>query len=101
LLGALGQRRKSVLREPRAAVDGDLAGNLAVAAIDQHVGDRLVDLGSLRYGQEMILALLARDLDQIAGRELLGVLEHRAGNNNLIVLGEMADDLARRAVDRS
>src|SRR5262249_21928550 len=54
------QAAEAGVGEPGAGVAGDRADHLAVAALDQDVGDRLAQRLALGDGQQMLLALAAR-----------------------------------------
>ena len=51
-------------------------------------------------GEQMILPLAAGDLDQHLGAEPAGIGKHVAGDLDLVVPGQMLDDLERRVVER-
>ena len=74
--------------------------HVAIAAIDQHLGDLLLDDAASRDREQMRLALLLRDIDEVGRGQAARLAEHRARDRDLVVMGELADDLVRRLVDR-
>ena len=87
-------------REARAGVVGKLADDLALAAVDDDVGHGLRQIGAGRNRHQMVLPLGAGDLDQRVGAEPAGMGQHLAGHLDLVVRGELFDDLERGVVDR-
>jgi hypothetical protein len=82
--------------EPRLRVAGDGAHDLVVAALDEEVGDVLGEARATRDGEEMILALPQRELDELAFGEARGALEDRARHHAGAVGGEVLDRAAGR-----
>src|SRR6185312_16815321 len=96
--GAGDDGGKAFVGEPRAGIVGQLADHLAFAAIDDDVGDGGGEVGPPGNGEQMILSLAAGDLDQNLGTEPAGIGEHAAGDLDLVVPGEMLNDLERCVV---
>jgi hypothetical protein len=70
-----------------------------IAPLDQHIGDRLAQLQTLGDGEKMLLALGRGVLDQVAVAEPLRMNENRLGHFDVVIEGERADQLWRRALD--
>ena len=97
---ALDQRREAALRQLGRLVVGDVSHHLGVAAADQHVGDRLADVLAPGDGREMRLTLGPGQFDQFALLQPWRLRQHRAGHGDVVVVGELAHQLARRVGDR-
>ena len=96
--GTHGQLAVAGERETGTAIAHDLVDDAAVAALDQHVRDRLAQLQPLGDGHQMRLALGGRILHKIGFGELRRMRQHRSGHLDGIVEGERADDLGRRVL---
>ncbi len=66
MLGARDQRRKAGRRKRRARIAGRCAHHFLIATIDDHIGEPGGKRRPLGHRQQMLLALLARNLDQHA-----------------------------------
>src|SRR5664280_2541578 len=86
--------------EARAGIARDLGDDLAVAAIDQHVGDHRAELPALGDLAQVRLALALGDLDQILVGQPRRLRQHRPGDGDVIVAGEAMDDIMRSIGDR-
>ena len=78
---------------------GNRARYLAVAALDQNVGERLVEAEARRHREQMRLALVLGNVQQVA-IDKLRLLQDRTGDRDVIVFRERADDAGRRVGDR-
>src|ERR1700722_14094533 len=56
--------------------------------------------GIPRDGEQVLLALAAGDLDQVACGQARGLGQDRPGNRDLVVAGALPNHLARRIIDR-
>ncbi len=83
--GAHRQHRHAGLRQARAGIDRDLGDDLAVAAIDQHVGDHRAELHTLGDLAQVRLALALGDLDQILVGQPRRLRQHRPGDGDVVV----------------
>ena len=84
----------------RAAVAGDLERDLMVATPDQDRGDQRTDGAPSGNGGEMLLALGLGDFDQVGIAQEVRLLKHRTRDFDVVVAGEVADDIGRRIADR-
>jgi hypothetical protein len=84
------------LREARTAVRRDLARHDHVAALDQHAGHLLAELGASGDRREVRLALGTGDGDQLVLAEAVRPLQHRTGDFDRVVMREAADQPLRR-----
>ena len=100
LSARLTRREKPVVGNAGAAVFGDAARDLAIAAPHQHIGDRLAERPARRDGLQMRLAFGLGEIDQIGFGQARRQLQHRAGDGNIVVIGERAQHLHRRIGDR-
>jgi hypothetical protein len=74
--------------------------DLGVAAVDQHVGDRLVDAAAAGNRAKMGLAFGFRDRDELLVGQDAGLCENRSGDVDVVVVRQEADHIGRRAADR-
>ena len=100
VLGARHGLAEAEAGKPRAGVRRDLVRDLGVAAVDQHVGDRLVDAGAAGNRREMGLALGFRDRDELLVGEDAGLFENRSGDVDVVVVRQEADHIGGCAADR-
>jgi len=63
--GALDQSRESAFRQPCMLVVGDIVYDLAIAPLDQDVGDGFADRRAARDGKKVCLTLGRGDLDEV------------------------------------
>ena len=91
--------QEAEVREARAVVAYDRVDDFLIAARHQHVGDALLDRFSLRNRQHVGLALGADIGDQRIGLEPLGLPQHGTGDLDLVVKGELVDDIDRSLVE--
>jgi hypothetical protein len=89
---ALGQFRAGI-------VDGRV-NDLVVAALDQHIGDRIREHLAPGDRHQMRLALAACVLDQRRVVEPHRLRQHGTGDLDDVVEGQRPDGLRRRGVDR-
>ena len=89
-LGAGDQLAEALVGQFRAVVAGKFASNLGAAAIDQNVGHVLADMGTARYGEQMVVAAVAGDRDDVGIVELKHVAQDRRGDLGRRVVGELA-----------
>ena len=101
LFGPLHRFHQAEAGKPCAPVCRDLAHDVGVAAADQDVRDLFVDGGAAGDGGEMGLALGFGDLDKVAVRERIGSSENRAGDLDVVVMRQPADDPGWGAIDGS
>ena len=87
-------------RKMRAGIVRKAADHLAVAAVDDHVGDFLGKVGPPGDREQVILSLGAGNLDQRVGGDPARMRQHFAGNRDLVVAGQMLDDLEGCIVER-
>src|SRR4051812_39467889 len=73
--------------------------HVVIAPIDQHIGDLLLNGRSSGDREEMRLALLLCDVDEVRCRKTARLAKHRPGDGDLVVLRKPADDFARRLID--
>ncbi len=73
---------------------------ITVAAMQQDVGHRWSDLRAAGNRQEMTLRLGAGDFDEIAVGETGGLGQDRRRHCDVIVSGELPNDVAWRLIDR-
>jgi hypothetical protein len=99
VLGPLEQVQEARIREHRAAVPRHRVGDLGVASHDENIGDLARQRRPLRYRQQMTLALAAGVLDEACGADAVRVLQHRAGNLDRIVEGELPGNIGRGAIE--
>ncbi|MGY4622299.1 hypothetical protein ACVWY3_000055 [Bradyrhizobium sp. USDA 4486] len=79
-------------------VPRDRGHDLLVAALDQHVGHGLADLLALRDRKQMRLAFGQGALDQHLLIDAVGIAQHGAGDLDLVVEGELLDDVERGVI---
>jgi hypothetical protein len=91
---------KPVLGEPRAGIAGELVKNGRVAALHEHAGQCLLEMAAARDGEQMLLALGIGDIDEVARCETGRLGQHRAGDRDLVVVGELPDDVDRPVLGR-
>ena len=82
-----------------ALIAGGTEQNRALAPVDQHVGDRLIEIPPERDGQEMVLALGARELGEQRAVEPDAMLQDRRRDVDGVVGGQRAADRRWRARD--
>ena len=73
----------------------ELVKHIAIAAVDQHVGDCLVEYLTLGNGKQMLLALGLGILDEVVVTKLLGMRENRNGNLEHVVESQGFHDFGR------
>ena len=78
-------------RKVRAGVARGASHHAAVAALDQHIGDRLAQLETLRDGVKVMLALAGGIRHEVGVGELRRGSQHRPGDSDRIIEGELAD----------
>ena len=100
LAGALDQRRISAIGKMRPRIAGGAPDHIAVATAHQHIGETARERRPLRHGQQMTLALDARDLDQRRFVEHGRAAQQRAGNRDFILPRQLPDQRARRVGDQ-
>jgi hypothetical protein len=88
------------LREPGAGIVGEPPDHPHFAAVDDHVGDLLGQMGAAGNGEQVILSLGAGDLEQGVGGDAARMGEHLAGDRDLVVLGQVLDHFERRVIER-
>jgi hypothetical protein len=76
-------------REPRALVARDGAHDAGLAPVDDHVRDAFGERGAAREGEEMVLALRARDIDEVVVGQPGRAREHGARHRDVVVVGEV------------
>ena len=82
-----------------AGVACELVDHIAIAAVEQHVGQRFLEMPAPRDRQEVRLALAARDLDQVAAGEPHRLTEHRRSDRNRIIMRQAPNEPGRRVID--
>ena len=88
---ALHQRREAAARTSCADwLSATLRTTSRIAAADQHVGDGLADAGAAGDREQMRLALGLGDVDQIGFVEPRRLRQHRTGDRDVVVVGELA-----------
>ena len=97
---AMDQKAEAGVGEARAAVLHHRMDDVAVAALDEHVGDRFAERAALGDGVEVLLALAGGGGDQRRVGQPLRLAEHRARHFDVVVGGEHLDDVRRRIDDR-
>src|SRR2546423_7856476 len=97
--GPLDHVQKAELREARAVVFSDGVHDLLIAAGYEHVRYRLINRFPFRNREQMRLAFGADVGDQGVSLQSAGLLEHRAGNLDRIVKGELVEDIDRGTVE--
>ena len=98
--GARDDGGEALVGKPGSGVIGELSDHPAFAAIDDDVGHGRGKVGPAGNGEQVILPLLAGDLDQNVGPEPARIGKHAAGDLDLVVPGEMLDHLERGVVER-
>ena len=88
LFGALDQAVEAFLGDAGAAIVGDAAGDVAIAAAHQHVRHRFAKRAASRDRMQVGLALGFGDVDEIGFRQTRRQLEHRPGDGDIVVVGE-------------
>jgi len=89
---------------PEAVTDvivdrGELSNDLALATVDDHVGDGFREVCPARNGQQMILPFCACNLHEIAGPKAAGGGQHAAGHRDFVIPREVLNDFERCVVD--
>ncbi|HEY3795491.1 MAG TPA: hypothetical protein VGM09_27015 [Bradyrhizobium sp.] len=74
--------------------------HITVAAMQQDVGHRRTDLRTAGNRQEMWLRLGVGDFDEIAVGEARGLRQDRSRHRDIVVSGELANDVGWRLIDR-
>ena len=85
--------------DSRAVVLGDVVHHLGIAAPHQHVGHGLADVFAAGEHSEMRLPLGAGELDQFGFLQPRATGNDRAGDGDVVVVGELADQFGRRVGD--
>jgi hypothetical protein len=85
---------------PRTGIVRHPVSDVARAAADQHVGDRLPDSGSSCNGEQMRLALGSGDGDEVRFGKLPGLCEHRSRHRDIIVVCEAEHHFGRHRAER-
>ena len=98
-VGPLDHVQKAEIRETGAIVSGDGVHDFLIAARHQHIRDQLLDRFSFRDREQMGLALGADVGNQRVSLEPPGLLQDGAGDIDLIVKGELVDDIDRGIVE--
>ncbi len=98
--GAVDQHTEAGIGETRARIAHDRMNDLAVAALDEHVGHRFAQGPPPRDREQMLLALGAGADQQVALVKTVRERQHRAGYVDVVVEGEHVDDVRRRVGDR-
>ena len=75
--------------------------HLCIAAAHQHVGDRFTDSVAFGDRDQMRLTFGLGDADEIGLFQPLRLRDDRARDGNIVVVGELAHQLAWRVVDGS
>jgi hypothetical protein len=88
------------IRKARARVAGKLSDYLALAAIDDDVGDGFRQVRAAGNGEQVILALCARNLDENLCRETAGFGQHAACHRDRVIPRQLLNDLRRSVVER-
>ena len=96
LAGLLDQRGIACRRELRALVLRGAPDHVAVAAANHDVGKSGRQRGALRHRHQMILALGARDLDQLRFVDDGRAAQQRTRDRDLVLARELSDQGARR-----
>ena len=74
--------------------------DLAIAAVEQHIGHRGVDFLASRDREQVALAFGAGDLDQVAVGETRRLAQYRLGDRNLVILRQPPNDPDRGVLDQ-
>ena len=98
--GAIDQHAEAGIGKARAGIAHYRMDDVAIAALDQHVGHRLAQRRAPRDRQQMLLALGAGADQQIALVEALRQRQYRAGDVDVVVEGEHVNDVGRRIGER-
>ncbi len=88
LSGAFDETGEAFLGNARAAIIGNAARDLTVAAAHQDVGDRLAKHFACGNRLQMSLTLGFREIDEIGLRQARRQFEHRPGDGNIVVIGQ-------------
>jgi hypothetical protein len=99
-LRPLYQRREAAFRQLGGMVVGNVADHLGVAAPHQHVGDGFPDPVAAGDCIKVGLALGLGDVDEVGLFQSGGFREHRAGDRDVVIVGELPHQLQRRIGDR-
>ena len=97
--GMLHQHFEAVVREPRAGVARHRARDLRVAALDQHVGDRLAQVAPFGNREQVQLALRGGAFAQHGVVEPRRACQHRPRDLDFLVEGEGLDRVDGRVGD--
>jgi len=74
--------------------------DLAIAAVEQHIGHRRVDFLAPGDREQVALALGAGDLDQVTVGEARRLPQYRLGDRNLVILRQPPNDPDRSVLDK-
>ena len=88
------QLQPALVGKPGAAVPRQRTANGHVAAFQEGVRDGFVEGLSPRNCQQVLLAAMICDLDQIAFGKSFGFAQHRSGDGRRLMAGETTDHLA-------
>ncbi len=98
--GMVHQGRETALGEFRAGILGELVKDIAVAALQQDIGDAFADASAGRDRQEVRLAFGAGDFDEIAVVEARRLRQDRCRHRDIVIAGQTLHHAERCVVDR-
>ena len=98
--GAIDQHAEAGIGKARAGIAHHRMDDVAIAALDQHIGHRFAQRRAPRDRQQMLLALGAGADQEVALVEPLRQRQHRAGDVDIVVEGQHVNDVGRRIGDR-
>jgi hypothetical protein len=97
--GAPGQGGKTGFGESGARIGRELVGHLLIAAVDQDVGDDLLQSRTTGYRQQVPLALGLGDFDEVGCCQPGRLDEDGAGDGDLIMMRKPTDHVPRCSID--
>ena len=96
ILGALHNNRKSCAGELRSFIADSAQKDPAVPALDQNIGDRLIENRAPGYSQQVILAFVTGVFCKIFVCKPFRLRQHRRCNLDGIIECKLSDRLRRR-----